>query len=486
MKNIKQLLLLIKTLAGKNGEIYVVGGWLRDILLGRPNSDLDIACPKDPLKLARSFSKAVSGHLITLDDKNKIYRVIVKDCGFLEYVDFAKFKGPDIVSDLRKRDFTANSLAAKILKDGAIDLKALLDPCSGAADIKNRTLRISYPKSFQDDPLRLLRAFRIAAETGFTIDPGTLKSVKRNSKLIVKSAPERIKDELIKILSRDDSARWIAMLESVTLLERLIPEIVPMKKSARNFYFHPKGLWQHCFETLVSMESLFKNLPEYFGQHAKEMAVHLESQVSSGMDRKALLKLTAILHDCAKPECAARTGGKTRFLGHEEKGAAKVQKIFTRLKMGKKETQIAKALVENHMRPVSLSQTGTVTQRASFRLFRDIGDNTPDLLLLALADWHSYKRIKTNKPKNLKIQEAILKELIARYYALSEKKAAPKLIDGNILMKILKLKPGPVIGHLLKVTEEAQALGKIHNTAGAAALASRELTRCAKKYKITL
>ena len=477
---------MVRNLSAAGGELYVVGGWLRDKMLDRPNSDLDIAAPKDPLKLAKSFSKAVSGHMITLDDDNKIYRVIVKDCGFLEYVDFAKFKGPDIVSDLRKRDFSVNSFAAKISKDGTLDLKNLIDPCGGAADLKKRSLRISYSKSFRDDPLRMLRAFRIAAETGFSIDPATLKAVKQNSKLISDSAPERVKDELIKILSRDDSARWITELESATLLERLIPEIIPMKKSARNFYFHPKGLWQHCFETLVSMEALFLNLAEYFGQHAKEMSGHLETLVSTGVNRKTVLKLTAILHDSAKPECAVRSGGKTRFLGHEEKGAAKAQKIFARLKMGRKETQIAKVLVENHMRPVSLSQTGTVTQRASFRLFRDIGDNTPDLLLLALADWHSYKRIKTNKPKNLKMQEAILRELIARYYALSEKKDAPRLMDGNILMKKLKLKPGPIIGHLLKVTQEAQALGKIHNTAEAAALASKELTRCAKKYKITL
>jgi tRNA nucleotidyltransferase/poly(A) polymerase len=257
-----------------------------------------------------------------------------------------------------------------------------------------------------------------------------------------------------------------------------------MKRSARKFYFHPNGLWQHCFETLESIESIFLALDKFFGLEYSKIDAHIKEQLSSGIDRKILLKYVALLHDCAKPECAKRCGSKTRFLGHETGGAEKIGRIFARLKMGKKETQIAKSLVENHMRPVSLSQTGTVTQRASFRLFRDIGANTPDLLLLALADWHSYKRIKTDKPKNLKMQEAVLKELISRYYAHLKKQGTPKIIDGNIIMRNLKLEPGPIIGELLKTVGEAQALGKISTKAEALSLASKNLTRLAKKYKI--
>jgi len=476
MKNTKQILKLIKKLSGDE-RIYVVGGWLRDKLLGRLNRDLDIASLKDPLRLAKKFANKVKGKLIILDKNNKIYRVILKGHKELEYVDFAKMKGPDIFSDLPKRDFTINSFAAEISANGGLETSKPIDPCSGTRDLKKKLVRMTCPQSFKDDPLRMLRAFRIASELGFKIEPLTASAIKRDAKLIVKSAPERTRDELTRIFSNDHSAEWVSLLDRSTLLEQLLPEITPMKRSARKFYFHPNGLWQHCFETLESIESIFLELNKYFGIERPQIEAHLREPLSAGTDRKILLKYVALLHDCAKPECAKRCAGKTRFLGHEKGGAAKIGKIFARLKMGKKETQIAKLLVENHMRPVSLSQTGTVTQRASFRLFRDIGANTPDLLLLALADWHSYKRIKTGKSKNLKMQEAVLKELISRYYAHLKKLDTPKIIDGNIIMNNLKLEPGPIIGQLLRLVAEAQALGKINTKAEALALALRVLRR---------
>lgn len=483
MKNTRQILKLIKELQGREG-VYIVGGWLRDKLLGRQNRDLDIACPGSPLSLARRFSSAARGRFVPLDTRNKIYRVVLKDMPELEYVDFAKMKAPDIVSDLKKRDFTVNSLAVEIKEDGAIDTKNIIDPSSGMADLKKGTIRMTSARSFIEDPLRILRAFRIAAELDFKIEPATMKSAKAFAPLILKSASERARDELVKILANGDSSRWISCLEKTGLLEFLVPEITPMKSSARKYYFHPKGLWQHSQDTLKSLEDIFSGLGDYFPGPYSLIEKHLEEPLSSGMNRKILLKFTALLHDCAKPECARKFGNKTRFLGHEKTGAKKVEKILRRLKMSRKEIAIAKNLTGNHMRPASLSQAGTVTQRASLRLFRDIGDNTPDLLLLSLADWYSYKRLKTHLTGNLKKQQAVLNELVSRYFALKEKKYVPRLIDGNVLMDRLGLTPGPIIGALLKTVNEAQALGKINTGVEALALASQKLTRLAKKYKI--
>lgn len=474
---------LIKKIAG-NEKVYIVGGWLRDKLLGRANRDLDVVTAKNPLTLAKKFSRAVNGTFVTLDKKNMVYRVVLKGATEIEYIDFSKMKAPDIISDLMKRDFTVNSMAAEIWSDGELDTRNILDPSNGTLDINKRIIRITSQKSFTDDPLRMLRAFRIAAELGFGIEPKTLNNITKSSGLILYSAAERVRDELVKMFAARDSACWVIYLEKSGLLERLIPEITPMKKSARKFYFHPKGLWQHSQETLESIENLLQNLSKYFPETHTEIERHLEMPLSSGMDRKTLLKFVALLHDCAKPQCAIKSGKKTRFLGHEKKGAAMIDKILRRLRVGSREISIAKSITGSHMRPVSLSQAGTVTQKASFRLFRDVGENTPDLLLLSLADWHSYKRIKTNKPKDLKKQEAVLRELVSRYFKHKVKQTVPRLIDGNELMKQLDLEPGPLIGGLLKEVAEAQALGKISTSKEAIALASKKLTVLAKKYRI--
>ena len=486
MKTTKECLKIIKSQAGNSKPVYVVGGWLRDKLLGRVNRDLDVALAKDPLKLAKAFAKSSGGSFVLLDANNKIYRVVLKENSELAYVDFAKMKADSINADLMKRDFTINSFAAEIQAGGTIDLKDVIDLAKGKTDLKQRVVRLTYDGAFKDDPLRILRAFRIASELNFTIAPATLKAISLCRHSILSSASERVREELVKILSLDNASEWITMIEKSGILETLIPEITPMKKSARKFYFHPNGLWQHSEETLKGLENIFLNLQKYFPNTAADIAKHLQAPLSSGMNRKIILKLTALLHDCAKPLCAKKFGAKMRFLGHENKGAVILGKIFERLKIGRKETIIAKNITANHMRPVSLSQAGTVTGRASFRLFRDMGENTPDLLLLALADWHSYKYLNSNKPKNLKVQEAVLKELLSRYFTHTVKQKMPKLVDGNILMKELKLKPGPIIGALLKAVTEAQMLGKINTKNEAISLSSKKLTQLAKKYRIKI
>ena len=482
-RSTKSILKLIKTCSRKE-KVYVVGGWLRDLLLGRSNRDLDVVSSGDPLSAARRFARAAGGSFVILDRKNRVYRVVLKDESELEYVDFAKMKARVITADLMKRDFTVNSMAAEVLAGGELDLKDVIDPSSGKADIKKRVIRMTYAGSFFDDPLRILRAFRIACELGFDIEPATIKAARSSSRLILKSAPERSRDELLKIFACGDSSAWISYLEKTGVLEKLIPEITPMKRSARRFYFHPKGLWQHSMLTLESMENIIAGIGKYFPDTHEAIEEHMRTPLSSGSDRKSLLKFVAVLHDCAKPIVAKKFKNKTRFLGHEKKGARMLERIFRRLRMSAKEISVAKNLVENHMRPVSLSQSGTVTQRASFRLFRDMGENTPDLLLLALADWHSYKSIQTGKPKNLKVQQAVLKELVYRYFAQRDRRDAPKVIDGNILMDKLGLEPGPIIGALLKAVNEAQFLGKVKTNDEALAFASARLTRLAKKYRI--
>ncbi|MFC1501208.1 HD domain-containing protein [Elusimicrobiota bacterium] len=462
----------------KKKKIYLVGGWIRDSFIKKTNRDLDFATEGNAKLIASNFAKLTHGSFVTLDESNKTYRVVLKDNKKIDYVDFSKFKGSDIYEDLSNRDFTINSFAIDL--DNDIDKFIVIDKNNGLNDLKNKSIRMISAKAFKDDPLRLLRAFRIAAELNFEIENNTLKHIKINVNLIKKVAHERIKDEFFRILSVDNSYGWIMKMDKVGLLEILLPEIKIMKKSARRFYFHPNGLWQHSMETLKSLEDIFLKMGKYFHDSEKNILIHLEQSLSQKVSRKNLLKMLALLHDVSKPECAKKVGNRMRFLDHEFKGSLKVACILKRFKMSNNEIKISKNIVEHHMRPISLSQANVLTKRATLRFFNDLGDNTIDLLLLALADWHSYKNIKTNKPKNLKKQELVLKELISRYFIEKEKPVRPKIIDGNVLMKKLKLKPGPLIGKLLSKINEAYALGKLKDTDQATSYAKKQLKKSKK------
>lgn len=465
---------------------YIVGGWLRDRLLKRANRDLDIITPEDPLPLAKTIAKKLSASLVKLDTENKIYRVVLKAHPDLDYIDFAKFKGPTLEKDLGLRDFTINALAFRLDAGKPFTPAGIIDLLGGKQDLKKKTIRLCAASAFKDDPLRLMRAYRFAGILGFTIEPGTDKAIRANAHRVTSAAMERIREELFKLLACSDAARWIPALEKSGVLRKIFPEATTMKSSARKFYFHPDGLWQHAVETLASLEAIWGKAERIFPGVAPQLREHMNETTSLGITRLTLLKFIALFHDTAKPGCAMKVGKKMRFIGHEKKGAVMIADILRRLKASNREIRLAKTLVEHHMRPVSLTQTEELTQRAAMRLFRDLADDTPDLLLLALSDWHSYKRLKMAQPVPLKQQEATVRELFRRYYTDKTKLEARPLINGHDIMTHFSLQPGKHIGTLLAAVREAQLLGRIATPDEAYACANSVLTRLQKRDKIAL
>ncbi|MFH1369176.1 MAG: HD domain-containing protein [Elusimicrobiota bacterium] len=456
-------------------KVYIVGGWLRDKLLKKENRDLDLAVSGDARKFAKTLSGKLKGRLVVLDEKNKVFRIILKHNTDLDYIDVSAMKGPSIEKDLGRRDFSVNSIAAAIENPAG-----MIDPRGGIKDIKKKIVRMTDKKCFSDDPLRMLRAFRIASELKFKIEPSTLRRIRKDAPLIRKSAGERIREELCRIFADTGSSGWIAQIDKSGLLEKLLPEISVMKQSARSFYFHPNGLWQHSIETLASLEEIFRNLSGLFHENSGRIREYLNEPVSRASTRGTLLKLVALLHDIAKPACAKRAGNRMRFIGHDKKGAEMIARAFERLKMSRKETRAAQNIVSHHMRPISLGQANVLTSRASVRLFKATADNLPMLLLLSLADCYSYRRLKVKKAVELKKMRQVVRDLFSRYFAEKERSSRPRIIDGHMIMKKFKLKPGPVIGKLLNAVSEAQMMGKISTSEEALALARKTLTRYKK------
>lgn len=289
--------------------------------------------------------------------------------------------------------------------------------------------------------------------------------------------------EFIAALNAPDTAAHIRRWDDAGALERLFPEIAVMKRSAKKFYFHPQGLWQHAVETLACLEQIAGALPTYFPQDHAALSAHLAGPLGGPLSPLAVLKLAALFHDAAKPHCAKRTGAKTRFIGHEDQGARLMASICRRLTVPSKTAARARLLVAHHMRPVSLTQAGELTPRAARRFFAALEGAAPDLLLLALADWHSYKRLKTHDRRLLKKQEAVAREMMRRFFT-AEPPPPARLIDGSMIMKQFKLEAGPLIGGLLALVAQAQKRGAVSTKKAAVDLIRSKLTLYQKRYRM--
>src|SRR3989339_2115844 len=319
MNDIKDIIQLVAREAKKSGlGVFLVGGYLRDLVMGMPSTDLDFVVNKNVLKFVKQASKKLKSRVITLDEQNRIYRIVLKTEDRPLTLDFSAMYGKNINEDLSRRDFTINAFALAIESAFRPDLSRIIDPFKGLDDIKSKTIRSISEKNFIDDPLRLLRAYRFSAELKFDMSEKTQKQIKKHHRLVSKPASERVKEELIKILAVRDSSRYIFEMDRQKLLEPLFPGILEMKKSSRNFYFHPEGLWQHSKMALSGFERLIYPLagaaepvpnwpanlapiPNIYSQDYGfdiELAEKISSHISS---RLALIKFVTLFHDIAKP-----------------------------------------------------------------------------------------------------------------------------------------------------------------------------------------
>jgi poly(A) polymerase len=469
----------------KDFDIYAVGGFPRDLLLKRNLNDIDLVVSKNVLKYSKKIADAFKSKLITLNEASKTYRIILKD-NVVANIDISPFNGKTIEHDLQNRDFTVNATAFNLKNFENFKKHIIFSNRNTLRDLKSKTINTVSAESFRTDPLRMLRAFRFMAELNFKISKKTLEQITKNAKLIWQSSPERIKNEFFRILSVKNSAVLIKDMDSCGLLSEIFTEIKKMKKSRRKYYYHPRGLFQHSFETMKSSENILNNLKKYFPENYIDMQKHFDDNVnfSERVTRKSLLKFAALFHDSAKPETAKLKNGKMRFLGHEELGAKKVKEIMFSLKSSKNDIETTAFLVSNHMRPATLTRNNIVTKKAALKFFRDIGDKTPDLLTLSMSDWHSYKKFQVSSPKELKLQEKSVRELVRYYYELKNTELLPKIIDGNIIMKRFNLKPGPWIGELLNFSARAQIENEIFNTDEALKIVFSKLVHIKKKYKL--
>lgn len=453
-------------LVGQDIRSYIVGGWVRDVLLGRDTADIDIAVQADGLEVARSVADALGGRYVLLDSENGVGRVILpgRRTGF----DFTTLRG-SIEEDLALRDFTLNAMAIELCQlSGGFSGIRLIDPFKGYADLGGGIIRAVADTVFTSDGARLLRGVRLAAELGFSIDQKTEALLEQHSRLIAGVAGERVREELLRLLAVPGAGIFVAYLDKLGLLTAMFPEM-EQAKGVKQPGEHFWDVFQHSLRTVSALDFLLGEGEWEFAGEEVRAAIpgmeietgYFEREVGRGSTRKSLLRLAALLHDVSKPGTKTiEVGGRMRFLGHAADGAAVAAERLAVLRFSAREIKLVEAVVRHHLRPTQMSNTGLPSNRAIYRYFRDTDDAAVDILFLSLAD-HLASRGPNLDPaawgEHTRLVDYVIRQRIEKEKII----IPPKLVSGYDIMNILGGSPGPVVGKALEAVREAQAAGEV-------------------------
>ena len=466
---------------------FLVGGYLRDSLLGIPSKDLDIAVPGDPAPLALGLAQAIGGAYIPLGRAYGVNRVVLPESADLSPGDDAKswiidltgFSG-SIEEELGRRDFTINAMSLPVGSWLSPDWRQeVVDPFSGRNDLARRSIRVVHPAVFQEDPGRLLRAVRLATLLRLRLEPDTSRLIRAEAPRITRVSGERVRDEFLAILAADGARSSLEILDRLDLLCRIIPELA-LTKGVEQPKEHYWEVWGHLLHTVEKAELVTRG-----HQHSAiyslapwtaEATAYFNQPASDGQTRRTLLKLAALLHDIAKPQTKKPDDtGRIRFLGHAELGAELAAARLQALRLSSHGIAMIATMVEHHLRPAQMGQgQDPPTRRAIYRYFRDLGEVAMDCLYLSLADYLAARGpllVHSDWARHATMVGFILRA--GTQPSVSSK--GERLVTGHDLMEHLGLSPGPQVGSLLEKISEARASGEVNTREQALSLAAQLL-----------
>ena len=459
----KTLVSWLKPLEHNIPTLYLVGGAVRDHLLGRKPRDIDLVCDgaKD---FAQRLAETRSATVVPFEKKagEPCYRVV--DSHHVDdFLDIAQMRGKNIDTDLSCRDFTVNAIAIKLNPCGL--LGETIDPIDGVSDLKQRIIKITGHQVFDHDPLRILRAIRFSAELAFEIAGDLQTKMETAADTLNKVAQERILAELLKIFTTPQSATFVRLMDNLKILEVVFPEILPMKGCIQNS-FHHLDVWQHSIAVYENCETVINCLKKFFDPKSNQV----QNNLAAG-NRLPLLKLAALLHDVGKP--ATRNinidTGRITFYGHDKKGEAIAGKIAKRLRMSNKDQIFIKTLIAEHLHVLNLSRN-EVQPKTRMRWFRKLKDDSIPLIILGMADIKGTLGPSSKETeRNMHLKWS--KKTVADYYTTIKKQLERKNLIGGKDLIALGLSPGPEIGRIIKEVREAQDEGTIKNRQEALLLA---------------
>ncbi len=427
-------------------EGYLVGGSVRDVLMGKSFVDRDIAI-KGAEEFAQKLAKKFNATFIVLDPEYKIYRLVLEDK--INYLDISEIQGEDIKEDLSRRDFAMNAIAINLSNS------ELIDPFGGKSDIENRIIRHIKDVNFEEDSLRILRAFRFTSTTGFELSRDTKICIEKYKSLLFTPAKERVNYELMKLFGGKCSAKALLLMDEFGILEELFPYVKEMKKVTPNTHHH-LDLFHHVVETVRNIEELYKNaMPK-----EKE---HLDSVDFGGFPRLNHLKLAGFLHDIGKfSTWTIEASGRHRFIKHDDVGAKMCVPFLRDMKFSKKQIEYISNMIKNHIYPSNVISAPDLNEKVMMRYLRKMEVNVIDNIYLAKADRLS-ARGEAITEEMVKENIEGLDKLLDFYFAKRETlKPLPKLLDGVEIMEIKGIEQSPELGIIINALKEAQLNGDVN------------------------
>ena len=408
----------------KNKEVYLVGGYLRNYFLNNEiSSDRDLVILGDSKLLAQEIAQKLNGTFVELDNENDIYRVVLEDK--VNYFDISKALNDNVLDDIKRRDFTINSIFYNLNK------KEILDPFNGINDIKNKVLKTVDLNNFIDDPLRFLRLYRFMSLTGFSAEIELSKFAKEKFNLIDSIAKERINYEIIKIFEGEYVVETLLKMLEDGVLELVFPFVKEVKKIPPNSHHH-LDLIHHLIETVRLIKT-----------------------------SNPILKIAAFYHDIGKPSTwTIEESGRHRFIGHDIEGAKIAVKELENLKFSNKQISYICKMIKYHIYPATLINCAD-NKKAFARFVRRLGSDAPDVIALSRADRLS-ARGEAITDELIEKSLKHLDELENYFESVKDLAVCPKgLLDGREIMEILNLKPSKVVGEILEELKEMQLSGEI-------------------------
>lgn len=431
-----------------NIEAYVVGGYVRDKLLGKEVKDIDIVVVGDGIGFAKSVATKVGskkgivvfekfGTAILPVDGGKIEFVTAREEIYEPSSRKPQVKEAALQVDLSRRDFTINALAASINKER---FGEVIDPFGGEADLQAKILRtpLAPEKTFDDDPLRMMRALRFAAQLDLCIEKNTLNAICEKARRITIVSKERITDEFLKMLSAARPSIGLKLLYETGLARHVFPELTEMVGVVQRKDYHHKDVFSHTLKVVDKISEMTDNV---------------------------WLRFASLVHDIAKPRTKAfkEVIGWT-FHGHEEIGARMMKPIFRRMRLPLERLPYVEKLVRLHLRPMVLVSE-EITDSAVRRLLFEAGSDIDDLMMLCRAD------ITSQNPKRVSQYLKNYDLVVQKMKEVEEKDRLRNWqppVKGNEIMQVCGIEPSPMVGKLKKAIENAILDGHIPNEHDAA------------------
>jgi poly(A) polymerase len=449
-------------------DAWIVGGAVRDRLLGRATTDLDLALPGDPKELARALAGATGAAAFRLSGEFGAWRVVGPGHGW--HVDLVILRDGDIDADLAARDFTVNAMAEPLAGGD------LLDPHGGRADLEARRLRMVGPGALDDDPLRALRAVRIAIDLDLTIEPGTAAAIGRAAPGLERVAAERVFGELKQVISSPSVRTGLQLMDVHGITAQILPELVGLRGVEQN-EFHHLDVHDHTLEVLDQVVAIERDpLAAGLGEHAEAVAALLRERLADELTRGQAMRFAALLHDAAKPATRTRLpDGRLGFPGHDRAGADIARTVLRRLRASEKLVDHVAALCLHHLRLGFLVHERPLDRRGVWRYLEATDPYTPEVTVFTVAD-----RLATrgrNAEPAIAAHLELARELLGPALARRAEGRRSPLVRGDELARELGLAPGPRLGELLAQLEEDRFAGTIATREDAIARA-RELAGC--------